>query len=119
MSVLPLKTFFSEPPFKVYFVETRDDHVYAFAEFVCDEITSFYYGYMDYPLLTYGEKPYMCKVGNGYYVLDKDLERIGLTYDELFEYGKGESLTGLHVSELTVFDTPKRLFRLDNFTVVV
>lgn len=38
-----------------------------------------------------------------------DLEKICLTYDDLWKYGKGKPLYGLHISDLKIYDEPKKL----------
>lgn len=97
-----------ETPFKCYIYETRgtsetpvvfEDGYMDFhgrgkvvAEFVCDEINEYRHetigghcGYYD---------------GYGNHCLSKQ---------ELFEYGKGKTLYGWHISDLEVYETPKGL----------
>lgn len=46
---------------------------------------------------------------NGYYVLNTELEKLCLSYDEFETYGNGKTLYAWHIKQLEVFDTPKRL----------
>lgn len=52
-----------------------------------------------------------------YMIFVYDLEKICLTYDDLWEYGKGKTLYGWHISDLKIYDKPKELieFRACNF----
>lgn len=38
-----------------------------------------------------------------------DLEKTCLTYDDLWDYGKGNPLYGLHISDLKIYDKPRNL----------
>ena len=38
-----------------------------------------------------------------------DLEKTCLTYDDLWNYGKGKTLYGWHISDLKIYDKPKEL----------
>ena len=63
-------------------------------EYVCDEIQTIYaddfnYGY--------------------YYISDDDLKLTGLSREELWEYGKGQTLYLWHISDLVIYDEPKEL----------
>nr|DAG81645.1 MAG TPA: hypothetical protein [Caudoviricetes sp.] len=44
-----------------------------------------------------------------YMLFVDDLKETCLTYDDLWDYGKGKPLYGLHISELKIYDRPKRL----------
>ena len=52
-----------------------------------------------------------------YMLFVDDLEKICLTYDDLWKYGKGKPLYGLHISDLKIYDEPKKLseFRKSGF----
>lgn len=44
-----------------------------------------------------------------YMLFVDDLEKTCLTYDDLWDYGKGKPLYGLHISNLKIYDKPKEL----------
>lgn len=44
-----------------------------------------------------------------YMLFVDDLEKTCLTYDDLYGYGKGKTLYGLHISDLKIYDKPKEL----------
>ena len=44
-----------------------------------------------------------------YMLFVDDLEKTCLTYDDLWDYGKGKPLYGWHISELRLYDKPKEL----------
>ena len=56
-----------------------------------------------------------------YDALTKDGEATGLEYDDFEEYGKGKPLFGWHISDLVIYDEPKKLsdFRLYNTSTVI
>ena len=68
------------------------------AEFVCDYT-------MDFPRLTGENTVY----ADGYAITDKELERACLTETQLWCYGEGKDLHGIHISNLKVYDEPKTL----------
>ncbi len=61
--------------------------------FVCDYHT-------DYTLDDYD---------NSYFISDDDLEATCLLTCELWEYGKGKTLYGWHISDLVIYDEPREL----------
>jgi predicted transcriptional regulator len=98
-------------PFKCYIYETQgrtetpwideDGHEIfkgrgqVIGEFVCDNI-------LDYTLDPYGH--------HSYFISDDDFESTCLTfYEELWDYGKGKTLYGWHISDLVIYDKPKEL----------
>lgn len=99
-----------ELPFKCYIYETQgrtetpwideDGHTIfkgrgqVIGEFVCDRIA---------PIVPATE-PY------GIYDVDDDfVAQTGLVNGALWDYGKGATLYGWHISELEIYDTPKRI----------
>lgn len=44
-----------------------------------------------------------------YMLFVDDLEKTCLTYDDLYDYGKGKTLYGWHISDLKIYDKPKEL----------
>ena len=62
---------------------------------VCDNI-------LDYTLDPYGH--------HSYYISDDDFESTCLTFfEELWDYGKGKTLYGWHISNLIIYDKPREL----------
>ena len=98
-----------ETPFKVYIYCTKAKEVVdigktfswgkeVIGEFVCDSVYEWKYlpDHMD-------ENEYE------YYIVAKDGFATCLTYDEIENYGKGETLYGWHISNLKIYDKPKEL----------
>lgn len=44
-----------------------------------------------------------------YIIFANDLEKICLTYDDLWNYGNGKTLYGWHISDLKIYDKPKEI----------
>lgn len=63
-------------------------------EYICDEIKEF--TFEDFW---------------NYYISDDDLALTCLTQEQLWEYGKGKTLYGCHISNLKIYDEPKELSR--------
>ena len=64
-------------------------------EFLCDNI-------LYYTLDPYGH--------HSYFISDDDFENTCLTFfEELWNYGKGKTLYGWHISDLVIYDKPKEL----------
>jgi predicted transcriptional regulator len=98
-------------PFKCYIYETQgktdepwmdeDGHMIfrgrgmVIGEFECKDILKF-------TLDPYGH--------HEYFISDDDLEASCLTYEELWNYGKGKTLYGWHISDLVIYDKPKELW---------
>lgn len=100
-----------ETPFKVYIYETQgrtetpfvdeEGHLIfkgrgqVIGEFICDNI-------IDYTLDPYGY--------HSYFISDDDFENTCLTFfEELWDYGKGKTLYGWHITDLVVYDEPREL----------
>ena len=45
----------------------------------------------------------------GYYINGEELEQMCLSYQEMFDYGKGKDLYAIHIKNLEIFDKPKEL----------
>ena len=92
-------------PFKCYIYQTRKTWVYniysriadwqgkVIGEFVCDSITE------------WRADPQ----SKGYFITMDELALTLLTYGQLHEYGKGQTLFGWHISNLVIYDKPKEL----------
>jgi predicted transcriptional regulator len=100
-----------EMPFKVYiyetqgrtetpFVDEEGHHIFkgrgrVIGEFICDNI-------IDYTLDPYGY--------HSYFISDDDFENTCFTFfEELWDYGKGKTLYGWHISDLVIYDKPREL----------
>ncbi len=70
-------------------------------EFVCDQIDEYCYG-------VYEDE-------HCYHIPTVEGEKTGLEYTEAEEYGKGKPLYFWHISNLVIYETPKKLseFRID------
>lgn len=110
-----------EVPFKCYIYETKgatetpwadeDGHLIfkgrgqVIGEFICDKV---YEWECKNRLELVGELG-LPNWRASYMIFVDDLEKTCLTYDVLWEYGKGETLYGWHISDLKIYDKPKEL----------
>jgi predicted transcriptional regulator len=108
-----------EVPFKCYIYETKgetetpwvdeDGHfIYkgrgqVVGEFVCDRV----YKWECKNRLEILESFPIWRAS--YMLFVDDLEKTCLTYDDLWDYGNGKPLYGLHISDLKIYDKPKEL----------
>lgn len=67
-------------------------------EFVCDKIEQIYQG--EYGL---------------YMLEDKQLDELSMSYTEVSEFGEGQYLYGLHISDLKIYDTPKEIIEFEYY----
>lgn len=110
------KTAPKEVPFKAYIYcskeKKQDDIIWAGAfgdrgkwnehvigEFICDRVIEWKY-------LPDDVFPSWLRM---YYIYADDGEKTCLTYREIEEYGKGETLYGWHISDLKIYGKPKEL----------
>ena len=72
--------------------------------------------YTDFSGKVIGE--FMCKCINewhvdpqtkGYFITSEELTATCLTYEQLHEYGNGKTLYGWHISNLVIYDKPRKL----------
>lgn len=107
-----------ETPFKCYIYCTKPSYEYedfialdngsfiygggkVIGEFVCDRIIDWHY---------IPDPDESADPGSmAYDVLTVDGEKTGLEYDEFEDYGKGAPLYGWHISNLVIYDEPKKL----------
>lgn len=81
-------------------------------EFVCDKVDTYDYhkgltkfgGELGLPIGTY----------DSYMIFEDDYKAMCLTYDEVKGCGKGKTLYGLHISQLKIYDKPKKLGEFKN-----
>lgn len=109
-----------EPPFKCYIYETRgfervgNDNLnciiggggrgMVIGEFVCAEIDRYArYGRLKEPAR------YMKSSPGGYPATEIHFADLKISPSELEDYGKGAPLFGWHISELVIYDKPKKL----------
>ena len=109
-----------ETPFKCYIYATKsrdrivlkDDRVFEISkaltgkvigEFVCDRV----YKWECKNRLEILESFPTWRAS--YMLFVDDLEKTCLTYDDLWDYGKGKPLYGWHISDLKIYDKPKEL----------
>lgn len=107
-----------ETPFKCYIYETKGKTEYptfideegheifegrgqVIGEFVCDEMQTFFY---DTDCGAWAEPNAWI-----YYMENAEGERTCMEYDEFAAYGNGKTLYGWHISDLKIYDTPKKL----------
>lgn len=65
----------------------------VFCEYICDEIQEWVFD----------------NETNSYDISDDDLALTCLTQEQLWEYGKGKTLYGYHITNLKIYDEPKEL----------
>ena len=74
-------------------------------EFICDKVDKIiplqhiYYNYIGLPIANVTE----------YGIWNDDLAQMCLKKKEIYNYGKGKMLYGLHISNLKIYDKPKKL----------
>ena len=117
------KTAPKEVPFKAYIYETKhatempwvdeDGHfIYkgrgqVIGEIICDRIDEYKYVYCDHPEIGY---PVGYDCGDNWYDIDdEDLQKACLTEEEFKRYGNGKPLYGWHISDLKIYDEPRKL----------
>lgn len=88
-----------------------DGHFYTIAngkvigEFICDKVDKIiplrhtHYNYIGVPIANVIE----------YGIWNDDLPQMQMTKKEINDYGKGKTLYGWHISDLKIYDEPKRL----------
>ena len=72
-------------------------------EFTCNKIYQFSYSEMFAP------PDWQESLGMQYYITSGELTQTCLTYDQMVEYGNGKTLYGWEISDLVMYETPKRL----------
>ena len=75
-------------------------------EFVCDKIDAYEYEYCTHPEIG---MDYDCG-DNWFCIDDADLEKACLTYKEFRDYAGNKDVYGWHISNLVIYDEPKRIF---------
>lgn len=104
----------ANPPFELfldsqlYKGDGYDDRLFSgkvIGEFVCDKVDKIiplqhtYYNYIGLPIANVTE----------YGIWNDDLAQMCLKKKEIYSYGKGKILYGLHISDLKIYDKPKKL----------
>lgn len=72
-------------------------------EFICDKVLEWNY-----------LPDHIEENGYEYYIECKDGHATCLTYDEIENYGKGKTLYGWHITDLKIYDKPKKLSEFGN-----
>ena len=115
------KTAPKEVPFKCYIYETKGQYVkfthgahtkYGYGRgkvigwFICDKVDeyNFHNG-----LVAFNSMGLPSGFYGSYLIFEDDYESMCLSYDEVKNYGKGKTLYGWHISNLTLYDRPKEL----------
>ena len=115
-----------DTPFKSYIYMTRINWAFGFlrrlgmkdladrlmhatgkiiGEFVCDKIDAYDYEYCTHPEIG---MDYDCG-DNWFAIADSDLEQACLSYKEFRNYAGNKDVYGWHISDLVIYDEPKRL----------
>ncbi len=104
----------ANPPFhlfldsQLYKGDGYDDRLFSgkvIGEFICDKVDKIiplqhtYYNYIGLPIANVTE----------YGIWNDDLAQMCLKKKEIYNYGKGKMLYGLHISNLKIYDKPKKL----------
>ncbi len=98
-------------PFKVYLYCTKpkranSDKVkvgHVVGEFICKSISYYPFREMFAPPL------WEEILGNAYYITCGELDKTGMSYEELCSYGNEKDVYGLEISDLEIYDVPKPL----------
>lgn len=118
------KTAPKEVPFKAYIYETYDkkyddigvcwgtgkhfEHKCKkiIGEFVCDKISI--YAHLK-NLTSFNDMGLPCGKYDSYAIWTDEFKEMCLTWTEIENYGKGKTLYGWHISDLKIYDEPKKL----------
>ena len=122
-----------EPPFKVYIYCTKPntgstmDRYYIYlpphdtpkqvngtviGEFICDAIKVFGYDeHIGYPTPAYEGDPSFLDCGPGYWITCGALKATGLSEEEFDAYGNKQTLYGWHITDLVIYDEPRKLWK--------
>lgn len=100
-----------ETPFKVYIYCTKPRRVksnivkvgHVIGEFICRKMHFFPFMEMFVP------PDWEVSLGNQYYITCGQLDRTGMSYEELCKYGAEKHLYGLEISDLRIYDDPMKL----------
>lgn len=102
-----------ERPFKCYIYMSQGDlkdlgsysewiyknRMKVIGEFICDNVEEYHY----IPINVF------FSTRRGYFISDRELAKMCLSYADAMEYGKGKPLYGWHISDLKIYDNPKEL----------
>lgn len=82
-------------------------------EFVCDKVDeyNFHEGLTEFNSMGLPSRIY-----GSYLIFADDYKAMCLSYDEVKNYGKGKTLYGWHISDLKIYDKPKKMSEF--FTIV-
>lgn len=82
-------------------------------EFVCDKVDeyNFHEGLTEFNSMWLPSRIY-----GSYLIFADDYKAMCLSYDEVKNYGKGKTLYGWHISDLKIYDKPKKMSEF--FTIV-
>lgn len=75
-------------------------------EFVCDKVDT--YNFHE-GLVAFNSMGLPSGFYGSYLIFADDYKSMCLSYDEVKNYGKGKTLYGLHISDLKIYDKPKKL----------
>lgn len=94
---------------KVNFWENTDAY-YGFGkiigEFVCDKVDEYKF---HEGLIEFNSMGFPSRIYGSYLIFADDYKAMCLSYDEIKNYGKGKTLYGWHISDLKIYDKPKKL----------
>lgn len=102
---LPFELFLDS---QLYKGDGYDDRLFSgkvIGEFICDKVDKIiplqhtYYNYIGLPIANITE----------YGIWNDDLAQMCLKKKEIYNYGKGKMLYGLHINNLKIYDKPKKL----------
>lgn len=74
-------------------------------EFVCNKVDE----YKEFSTIKFNHMGLPEGLNKEYVFFEDDLKVMCLSYDEVKEYGKGKTLYGWHISNLVIYDKPKKL----------
>ena len=79
------------------------------AEFTLNKVETYNYDYCDHPEIGYPAN-YDC--GDSWYEIDGfDLQMSCMAEDELKAYGEGNTVYGLYIDDLKIYDAPKEIYQ--------
>lgn len=116
------KTAPKELPFKAYIYCTRiidkkhcrdefdigiwkgNEHIIG--EFICNKVDEYRF---HEGLIEFNSMGLPSRIYGSYLIFVDEYKSMCLSYDEVKDYGKGETLYGWHISDLKIYDKPKEL----------
>lgn len=89
-----------------YVKDYNEQNGKVIGEFICDKVDeyNFHNGLVEFNSMGLPSRIY-----SSYFILTDDYKSMCLSYDEVKNYGNGKTLYGWHISDLKIYDEPRKL----------